>query len=72
MRKTLETNKCLMYIKYKHTFDKAQNGGVHMKKPDEYKEYIVEMLDKLDESDETFLKQLIILIRKHLERKRGR
>ena len=43
-----------------------------MKKPDDHKEYIVEMLDKLDESDETFLKQLIILIRKHLERKRGR
>lgn len=34
-----------------------------MKKPDEYKEYIVEMLNKLDNSDETFLKQLIILIR---------
>lgn len=43
-----------------------------MKKPDEYKEYIVEMLNKLDDSDEVFLKQLIILIRKHLERKRGR
>ena len=24
MRKTLETNKCLMYIKYKHTFDKPR------------------------------------------------
>ena len=43
-----------------------------MKKPDEYKEYIMEMLDKLDSSDETFLRQLISLIRKHLERKRGR
>ena len=43
-----------------------------MKKPDEYKEYIAEMLDTLDDSAEAFLKQLIILIRKHLERKRGR
>lgn len=43
-----------------------------MKKPDEYKECIIEMLDKLDPSDETFLRQLIILIRKHFERKRGR
>lgn len=42
-----------------------------MKKLDEYKEYIMEILDKLDASDETFLKQLIILIRKHLERRRG-
>lgn len=30
MRKTLETNKCLMYIKHKHTFDKAQNGGAYI------------------------------------------
>lgn len=43
-----------------------------MKRQEEYKSYIVEMLDKLDSSDETFLKQLIILIKKHLERKRGR
>lgn len=43
-----------------------------MKKPDEYKQRITEMLDKLDSSDEVFFKQLIILIRKHLERKRGR
>ncbi len=42
-----------------------------MKRQEEYKSYIVEMLDKLDSSDETFLKQLIILIKKHLERKRG-
>ena len=42
-----------------------------MKRQEEYKNYIVEMLDKLDSSDETFLKQLIILIKKHLERKRG-
>ena len=38
----------------------------------EYKSYIVEMLNKLDDSDESFLKQLCVLIRKHLERKRGR
>lgn len=30
MRKTLETNKCLVYIKYKHTFDKVQNGGAYI------------------------------------------
>lgn len=30
MRKTLETNKCLVYIEYKHTFDKAQNGGAYI------------------------------------------
>lgn len=45
---------------------------LHMKRQEEYKSYIVEMLDKLDSSDEIFLKQLIILIKKHLERKRGR
>ena len=44
-----------------------------MKKVDnEYKSYIVEMLNKLEDSDESFLKQLCVLIRKHLERKRGR
>lgn len=44
-----------------------------MKKVDsEHKSYIIEMLDKLDDSDESFLKQLCVLIRKHLERKRGR
>lgn len=43
-----------------------------MKRQEEYKSCIVEMLDKLDSSDETFLKQLIILIKKHLKRKRGR
>lgn len=30
MLKVLETNKCLMHIKYKHTFDKAQNGGAYI------------------------------------------
>lgn len=44
-----------------------------MKKVDnEYKSCIVEMLNKLDDSDESFLKQLYVLIKKHLERKRGR
>lgn len=41
-----------------------------MKKQDEYKSYIMEMLEKMDSADETFLKQIIILIKKHLERKR--
>lgn len=44
-----------------------------MKKVDpEYKNYIAEMLNKLDDSDESFLKQLCVLIKKHFERKRGR
>lgn len=30
MRKTLETNECLMYIRYKHTFDEIQNGGAYI------------------------------------------
>lgn len=38
---------------------------------EEYKKTIAEMLNKLDESDEKFLKQLRILLRNHLERKRG-
>ena len=38
----------------------------------EYKEYIIEMLDKLDDTDEIFLKQLCVIIRKHIERNRGR
>lgn len=39
---------------------------------EEYKKIIIEMLNKLDESDEKFLKQLRILLKNHLERKRGR
>lgn len=30
MLKVLETNKCLVCIKYKHTFDKTQNGGAYI------------------------------------------
>lgn len=69
--KFLAKNVRLVYIKNKQTFDKTQNGGIHMKKQDEYKSYIIEMLEKMDSADETFLKQIIILIKKHLERKRG-
>lgn len=39
---------------------------------EEYKKIIIEMLNKLDESDEKFLKQLRILLKNHIERKRGR
>lgn len=39
---------------------------------EEYKKIIIEMLNRLDESDEKFLKQLRILLKNHLERKRGR
>lgn len=28
--KTLETNRCLIYTKFKHTFDKAENGGAYI------------------------------------------
>ena len=38
----------------------------------EYKEYIIEMLNKLDDTDEIFLKQLCVIIRKHIDRNRGR
>ena len=40
-----------------------------MRKVEETKQYINEMLAKLDESDEIFLKQLCVIIRKHLDRK---
>ena len=47
-----------------------ENGGaIHMRKVEETKQYINEMLAKLDESDEIFLKQLSVIIRKHLDRK---
>lgn len=35
------------------------------------KKLIIEMLECLDESDNTFLRQIYTLIKKHLERKRG-
>ena len=40
-----------------------------MRKVEETKQYINEMLAKLDQSDEIFLKQLCVIIRKHLDRK---
>ena len=40
-----------------------------MKKAENTKQYISEMLAKLDESDEMFLKQFCVIIRKHLDRK---
>ena len=45
-----------------------------MMKPvkNEYKEYIIEMLNKLDDTDEAFLKQLCVIIRKHIDKSRGR
>ena len=48
-----------------------------MRKVEATKQYINEMLAKMDESDEIFLKQLCVIIRKHLDRthlgeKRGR
>lgn len=41
-------------------------------KNEEYKKIIVEMLNYLNDSDIVFLKQVYTLIKKHLERKRGR
>ncbi len=38
----------------------------------EYKTYIIEMLEKLDDTDIAFLKQVYAIIRVHIERKRGR
>lgn len=38
----------------------------------EHKEYVIEMLNKLDDTDETFLKQLCVIIRKHIDKSRGR
>lgn len=40
-----------------------------MKNLENTKQYISEMLAKLDEMDEKFLKQLCVIIRKHLDRK---
>lgn len=40
-----------------------------MKNVKNTKQYISEMLAKLDDSDEVFLKQLCVIIRKHLDRK---
>lgn len=40
-----------------------------MKNLENTKQYISEMLTKLDDSDEIFLKQLCVIIRKHLDRK---
>lgn len=40
---------------------------VHMS----YKKIIIELVEKLEESDERFLKQLYTIIKKHLERKEG-
>ncbi len=34
-----------------------------------YKKIIIEFMEKLEESDERFLKQLYTIIKKHLERK---
>lgn len=40
-----------------------------MKNVESTKQYISETLAKLDDSDEVFLKQLCVIIRKHLDRK---
>ncbi len=37
---------------------------------EEYKSVIVKMLQKLDESDHLFLRQIYTIMKKHLERKR--
>jgi hypothetical protein len=60
----------MVYIKKQTNVRTNKNGGViHMRKVEETKQYINEMLAKLDESDEIFLKQLCVIIRKHLDRK---
>lgn len=60
----------MVYIKKQTNVRTNENGGaIHMRKVEETKQYINEMLAKLDESDEIFLKQLSVIIRKHLDRK---
>lgn len=39
---------------------------------EDYKKLIMQMLENLDESDAGFLRQIYTLIKRHLERKRGR
>lgn len=36
-----------------------------------YKKIIIELIEKLEESDERFLKQLYTIIKKHLGKERG-
>lgn len=41
-------------------------------KNEDCKKLVIQMLNYLDESDTAFLRQIYTLIKKHLERKRGR
>ncbi len=49
-----------------------RNGGAYIMSAEEYKSVIVKMLQKLDESDHLFLRQIYTIMKKHLERKRLR
>ncbi len=41
-------------------------------KNEEYKKIIIEMLNYLDDSDIAFLRKIYTLIKRHIERERGR
>ena len=38
----------------------------------DYKNEIIKLINKLNSSDETFLKQVYIIIKKHFDRREGR
>lgn len=42
------------------------NGGVHMQNIS--KEFIIELVQKVDDADQKFLRQMYTIIKKHLER----
>lgn len=42
------------------------NGGVHMQNIS--KEFIIELVQKVDDADQKFLRQIYTIIKKHLER----
>lgn len=41
---------------------------LHIMSIEEYKNLIIQMLQKFDESDHLFMKQIYTLVKKHLER----
>ena len=58
-----------IYCRYRQIAKNDRRRYILMKNVESTKQYIREMLAKLDDSDEIFLKQLCVIIRKHLDRK---
>ena len=54
--------------KFEQMFEK-RDREVHMM---DYKAEIIKLINKLNASDETFLKQVYIIIKKHFDRREGR